>query len=110
MTPNRAVSDCLLLEQVAAGEVAALWELSARYRSALCRRAAEILTDEAEAEHLVGTAFRQLRYEAARFDPAQFPVRRWLNEMIEDKAFEVTRARGGRTVTSITAARQRREA
>jgi hypothetical protein len=93
MTPNRAVPDHLLLEQVAAGEVAAVRELSARYRGILCRRAAEILTDEAEAERLVGTAFRQLRYEAARFDPAQFPVRRWLNEVIEDRAFAVTRTR-----------------
>jgi len=78
---NHAVSDAALLERVAAGDVHALWELSVRHASSLRALAIGILRDPVDAEQVVQATFREVRYEAARFDPAHFPVFGWLAEL-----------------------------
>lgn len=75
------VSDIALLERVAAGDARALWELSARHAMSLRALAFGILHDAVAAEQVVQATFREVRYEAARFDPADFPVFGWLEEL-----------------------------
>ncbi len=80
-SPDKPASDVALLEQVAAGDVRALWELSLRHTATLRAVAFTILHDAAEAERVVQSTFQEVRYQAARFDPAHFPVLSWLTEM-----------------------------
>src|SRR2546425_4210307 len=78
---ERAVSEAALLERVAEGDVRALSELSARHSRSLRALAFGILRDAVAAEQVVQTTFREVRYEAGRFDPAHFPVFGWLSEL-----------------------------
>ena len=71
---EQAVSDVALLERVAEGDGRALSELSARHSLSLRALAFGILRDAVQAEQVVQTTFREVRYEAGRFDPAHFPV------------------------------------
>ncbi len=84
--------DSVLLERVAAGEERARWELCARHGATLYALAYSILRNEAEAEEVVRQAFREVRYEAAQFDPSHFPVLRWLTELTRAGALELSRA------------------
>ncbi len=86
-------SDIALLERVAAGDVRALWELSARHAISLRALAFGILRDAVAAEQVVQATFREVRYEAARFDPAHFPVFGWLEELTRVGALQHSRVR-----------------
>jgi len=88
-------SDIALLEQVAAGDIRALWELSVRHAMSLRALAFGILHDPVAAEQVVQATFREVRYEAARFDPAHFPVFDWLAELTRVGALQHSRARPG---------------
>ncbi len=81
VSEEHRVSDFSLLERVAGGDVGALWELSVRYSSSLRALAFSIVRDPVVAEQVVQATFREIRYEAARFDPAHFPVFGWLAEL-----------------------------
>jgi RNA polymerase sigma-70 factor (ECF subfamily) len=83
---SRPPSDAALLERIAAGDIRALWELCARHAAALRAVAFSILRDASEAELVVQSVFQDVRYEAARFDPAHFPVLSWLTENTRDAA------------------------
>jgi hypothetical protein len=74
-------SDATLLDRVAGGDIRALWALSTRHAGALRAVAFGILRDASEAERVVQGVFREVRYEATRFDPAHLPVLGWLTEM-----------------------------
>jgi RNA polymerase sigma-70 factor (ECF subfamily) len=89
-SPDKPASDMALLEQVAAGDTSALWELSNRHAADLRAVAFGILRDASEAERVVQTVFQDVRYHAARFDPAHFPVFAWLTE--STRAAALTRA------------------
>jgi len=89
-------SDVALLERVAAGDIRALWELSVRHSMNLRALAFGILHDPVDAEQVVQAAFREVRYEAARFDPAHFPVFGWLAELTRIGALQRSRVRAGR--------------
>ena len=89
-------SDVALLELVAAGDIRALWELSVRHSMNLRALAFGILHDPVDAEQVVQAAFREVRYEAARFDPAHFPVFGWLAELTRIGALQRSRVRAGR--------------
>jgi DNA-directed RNA polymerase specialized sigma24 family protein len=89
-------SDVALLELVAAGDIRALWELSVRHSMNLRALAFGILHDAVDAEQVVQAAFREVRYEAARFDPAHFPVFGWLAELTRVGALQRSRVRAGR--------------
>jgi DNA-directed RNA polymerase specialized sigma24 family protein len=78
----------VLLERIAAGEERALWELSTRHAAALRELAFGLVHDTAAAERAVQTAFQEVRYQAAHFDPAHFPVQRWLMEITRAAALE----------------------
>ena len=93
--PNQPPSDIALLERVAAGDVRALWELSARHSLSLRALAFSILRDPVDAEQVVQATFREVRYEAARFDPAHFPVFGWLAELTRVGALQRSRVRAG---------------
>jgi len=80
-----------LLERVAAGDVPAIWELSARHSLSLRALAFSILRDPVAAEQVVQATFREVRYEAARFDPAHFPVFSWLSELTRVGALQRSR-------------------
>ncbi len=84
-------SDVALLELVAAGDIRALWELSVRHSMNLRALAFGILHDPVDAEQVVQAAFREVRYEAARFDPAHFPVLGWLAELTRVGALQRSR-------------------
>src|SRR2546422_11116112 len=88
---EQAVSDVALLERVAAGDVPALWELSVRHSSSLRALALGILRDPVDAELVVQATFREVRYEAARFDLAHFPVFSWLSELTRVGALQRSR-------------------
>jgi len=88
-------SDITLLERVATGDVRALWELSARHAIGLRALAFGILHDAVAAEQVVQATFRELRYEATRFDPAHFPVFGWLEELTRVGALQYSRVRAG---------------
>ena len=79
-SPDKPASDVALLERVAAGDTRALWELSTRHAAALRAVAFNILRDATEAERVVQSVFQDVRYQAARFDRAHFPVLSWLTE------------------------------
>lgn len=81
-------SDVALLERIAAGESRALWELSTRHAVALREMAFALVHDAAAAERAVQTALQEVRYQAAHFDPAHFPVLRWLMELTRAAAIE----------------------
>jgi len=85
-------SDVALLERVAAGDIRGLWELSARHSISLRALAFGILHDPVGAEQVVQATFREVRYEAARFDLAHFPVFRWLAELTRTGALQRSRA------------------
>jgi DNA-directed RNA polymerase specialized sigma24 family protein len=78
----------VLLERVAAGDQHALWELSIRHGAALREAAFSVVHDAVAADRAVQSAFQEVRYQAAHFDPAHFPVRRWLMEMTRAAALE----------------------
>src|SRR5689334_6369692 len=88
--PPRAPSpsDVVLLEGVAAGDQRALWELSTRHGTALREMAFGLVHDAVAADRAVQAAFQEVRYQAAHFDPAHFPVLRWLMEMTRAAALE----------------------
>src|SRR5438309_8841044 len=65
VSEEHPVSDVTLLEQVAEGDVRALWELSVRHSSSLRALALGILRDPVVAEQVVQATFREVRYEAA---------------------------------------------
>jgi len=92
VSEGHPVSDVALLEQVASGDVRALWELSVRHSSSLRALAVGILRDPVVAEQVVQATFREVRYEAARFDPAHFPVFGWLAELTRVSALQRARA------------------
>jgi DNA-directed RNA polymerase specialized sigma24 family protein len=92
---EQAVSDVALLERVAAGDIPALWELSARHSLSLRALAFGILRDPVAAEQVVQATFREVRYEAARFDPAHFPVFGWLAELTRVGALQRSQVRAG---------------
>jgi DNA-directed RNA polymerase specialized sigma24 family protein len=54
-----------------------------------------ILHDPVDAEQVVQATFREVRYEAARFDPAHFPVFGWLSELTRVGALHRSRVRVG---------------
>jgi len=84
-------SDVALLERVAAGDIRGLWELSVRHSSSLRALALGILRDPVDAELVVQATFREVRYEAARFDLAHFPVFSWLSELTRVGALQRSR-------------------
>ena len=86
--PPHPPSDVALLERIAAGEHRALWELSTRHAATLREMAFSLVHDAAAAERAVQTAFKEVRYQAAHFDPAHFPVLTWLLEMTRAAALE----------------------
>jgi RNA polymerase sigma-70 factor (ECF subfamily) len=88
---EQAVSDVTLLERVAEGDVRALSELSARHSLSLRALALGMLRDPVEAEQVVQATFRAVRYEAARFDLAHFPVFGWLAELTRVGALQRSR-------------------
>jgi RNA polymerase sigma-70 factor (ECF subfamily) len=88
-------SDIALLERVAGGDIRALWELSVRHSLSLRALAFGILHDPVDAEQVVQATFREVRYEAARFDPAHFPVFGWLSELTRVGALHRSRVRAG---------------
>src|SRR6184192_791949 len=90
---EQSVSDVALLERVAEGDVRALSELSARHSLSLRALAFGILRDAVQAEQVVQTTFREVRYEAGRFDPAHFPVFGWLSELTRVSALQRSRVR-----------------
>ena len=90
---EQRASDSALLERVAAGDLRALWELSARHALDLRALAFGILHDPVAAEQVVQATFREVRYEAARFDPAHFPVFGWLEELTRVGALQYSRVR-----------------
>jgi len=92
---EQAVSDVALLERVAEGDVRALSELAARHCLSLRALAFGILRDAVEAEQIVQATFREVRYEAGRFDPAHFPVFGWLAEVTRVGALQRSRVRAG---------------
>ncbi len=92
VSEEHPVSDVTLLEQVAEGDVRALWELSVRHSSSLRALALGILRDPVVAEQVVQATFREVRYEAARFDPSHFPVFGWLAELTRVSALQRARA------------------
>src|SRR5690349_7758967 len=83
---GRQPSDAALLDRIAAGDVRALWALSTRHAAALRAVAFGILRDASEAERVVQGVFQDVRYEAARFDPAHFPVHAWLTDVTRSAA------------------------
>jgi DNA-directed RNA polymerase specialized sigma24 family protein len=89
-------SDVALLERIAAGETQALWELSTRHAAALRELALALVHDVAAADRVVQTVFQEVRYQAAHFDPAHFPVLRWLMEMTRAAALEDRAVPSGR--------------
>jgi len=92
---EQSVSDVALLERVAEGDVRALSELSARHSLSLRALAFGILRDAVEAEQIVQATFREIRYEAGRFDPGHFPVFGWLSELTRLGALQRSRVRAG---------------
>ena len=90
---EQAVSDVALLERVAEGDGRALSELSARHSLSLRALAFGILRDAVAAEQIVQTTFREVRYEAGRFDPSHFPVFGWLSELTRVGALQRSRVR-----------------
>jgi RNA polymerase sigma-70 factor (ECF subfamily) len=92
-TQLHPTSDSALLERVAAGDVRALWELSARHATSLRALAFAILRDPVDAEQVVQSTFNEVRYEAGRFDPAHFPVFQWLAELTRVGALQRSRVR-----------------
>jgi|SRR5689334_8625878 DNA-directed RNA polymerase specialized sigma24 family protein len=86
----RPSSDLALLERIAAGDARTLWELAARYGATLREVAFGILRDASAAEHVVQATFQDVRYAAARFDPAHFPVERWLVDLTRLRALEAS--------------------
>lgn len=84
----QSLSDVALLERIAAGDERALWELSARHGVALRELAFGLVHDAALAERAVQGAFQEVRYQAGHFDPAHFPVLRWLVELTRAVALE----------------------
>jgi len=92
---EQSVSDVALLDRVAEGDVRALSELSARHSLSLRALAFGILRDAVEAEQVVQSTFREVRYEAGRFDPAHFPVFGWLSELTRVSALQRSRVRAG---------------
>jgi hypothetical protein len=44
--------------------------------------------DTTAADRAVQAAFREVRYQSAHFDPAHFPVLRWLMEVTRTAALE----------------------
>lgn len=88
-------SDTALLEQIAAGDSKALWELCTRHGAALRAVAFAILHDAAAAERAVQSTFQEVRYEAGRFDPAHFPVLSWLTEVTRTAALARAHPSGG---------------
>ena len=90
---EQAVSDVALLDRVAEGDGRALSELSARHSLSLRALAFGILRDAVQAEQIVQSAFSELRYEAARFDPSHFPVFGWLSELTRVGALQRSRVR-----------------
>ena len=97
---EQSVSDVARLERVAEGDVRALSELSARHSLSLRALAFGILRDAVEAEQIVQSTFREIRYEAGRFDPAHFPVFGWLSELTRLGALQRSRVRAGLPATS----------
>ena len=89
------ISDTALLEQIAAGDGKALWELCTRHGATLRAIAFAILHDAAAAERAVQAAFQEVRYEAGRFDPAHFPVLSWLTEVTRTAALAGAHPAGG---------------
>lgn len=94
------VSDTALLEQIAAGDSKALWELCTRHGAALRAVAFALLHDAAAAERAVQAAFQEVRYEAGRFDPAHFPVLSWLTEVTRASALARAHPPGDGAATS----------
>ena len=92
---EQTVSDVTLLDRVASGDVRALSELSARHSLSLRALAFGILRDAVAAEQVVQSTFREVRYEAGRFDPAHFPVFGWLSELTRVGALHRARVRTG---------------
>ena len=90
----RPSSDLALLERIAAGDARTLWELAARYGATLREVAFGILRDVPAAERVVQATFQDVRYAAGRFDPAHFPVERWLVDMTRVRALEAGRTPG----------------
>ncbi|HKW40868.1 MAG TPA: hypothetical protein VJN39_06440 [Gemmatimonadales bacterium] len=88
LAPPAPPSDAVLLERIAAGEHRALWELSKRHGAALREMAFGLVHDVTTAERAVQAAFQEVRYQAARFDPAHFPVLGWLMEVTRTVALE----------------------
>ncbi len=78
---NHPASDIALLESIAAGDTRALWDLSTRHAAELRAVAFGILRDASEAGRVVQSVFEDVRYQAARFDPAHFPVLAWLTDV-----------------------------
>ena len=60
--------------------------------SSLRALALGILRDPVVAEQVVQATFREVRYEAARFDPSHFPVFGWLAELTRVSALQRARA------------------
>ncbi len=85
---HRPWSDLALLERIAAGDARTLWELAARYGATLREVAFGILRDATAADDVVQATFQDVRYAAARFDPAHFPVERWLVDLTRVRALE----------------------
>ena len=92
---EQSVSDIALLERVAGGDSRALSELAARHCLSLRALAFGILRDAVEAEQIVQATFREVRFEAVRFDPAHFPVFGWLAEVTRVGALQRSRVRAG---------------
>ena len=92
-------SDTALLEQIAAGDRTALWELCTRHGAALRAVAFTMLHDAADAERAVQAAFQEVRYEAGRFDPAHFPVLSWLTEVTRTAALARAHPASGRVAS-----------
>ena len=85
--------DSVLLERVATGDRQALAELVARYSASLYALAFAILPDPAEAQAIVDSAFQEVRWEARRFHPTHYPVRRWLADTTREAAVKRSRGR-----------------
>lgn len=85
--------DSELLERVATGDRQALAALVARYSASLYALAFAILSDPAEAQEIVDTAFREVLWEARHFHPSHYPVGRWLADATREAAAERRRTR-----------------
>ena len=95
-SPERADGpprDSALLERVATGDRQALAQLVARYSASLYALAFAILSDPEEAQEIVDSAFREVRWEARRFHPIHYPVGRWLTDATREAAAQRRRAR-----------------